>query len=140
LLGYQDFRRQGFYITAVFDSDAEKIGQRWNGVVIRPDAEMEQVLQAEAIDIAIVAVPAESAQPVVDRIIEAGVRAILNFAPTKLTVPAGVALKNVNMAVELEGLSYALANGSRAGRTGRRNRTGPVRSGAPRNGTSQQHA
>ena len=140
LLGYQDFRRQGFYITAVFDSDVDKIGQRWNGVVIRPDAEMEQVLQAEAIDIAIVAVPAESAQPVVDRIIEAGVRAILNFAPTKLTVPPGIALKNVNMAVELEGLSYALANSSRTGRSGRRNRTGPVRSGAPRNGTSQQHA
>ena len=140
LLGYQDFRRQGFYITAVFDSDADKIGQRWNGVEIRPDAEMEQVLQAEAIDIAIVAVPAESAQPVVDRIIEAGVRAILNFAPTKLTVPAGIALKNVNMAVELEGLSYALANSTRTGRSGRRNRPGPVRSAAPRNGTSQQHA
>jgi redox-sensing transcriptional repressor len=139
LLGYQDFRRQGF-ITAVFDSGHAEDRQRWNGVVIRPDVEMEQVLQSEAIDIAIVAVPAESAQPVVDRIIEAGVRAILNFAPTKITVPAGVALKNVNMAVELEGLSYALANGSRTGRTSRRNRTGPVRSGAPRNGTSQPHA
>lgn len=140
LLGYQDFRRQGFYITAVFDSAEDKIGQRWNNVVIRPDAEMEQVLQAEAIDIAIVAVPAESAQPVVDRIIGAGVRAILNFAPVKLTVPPGIALKNVNMAVELEGLSYALANSSRAGRGGRRKSAGSVRSAAPRNGTGQPHA
>jgi redox-sensing transcriptional repressor len=139
LLGYQDFRRQGFYITAVFDSAEEKVGQRWNDVVIQPDAEMEQVLQSEAIDIAIVAVPAEAAQPVVDRIIGAGVRAILNFAPVKLAVPPGIALKNVNMAVELEGLSYALANSSRAGRGGRRSRAGSVRSAAPRNGTGQQH-
>ena len=138
LLGYQDFRRQGFYITAVFDSDAGKIGERWTGLVIRADSEMEEALEAESIDIAIVAVPAEAAQSVVDRIVRAGVRAILNFAPTKLTIPAGVALKNVNMAVELEGLSFALANGSRTGRTGRRNRVGPLRGSVPRNGAAQR--
>src|SRR5262245_21948991 len=126
LLGYQDFRRQGFYITAVFDADSGKIGQRWQDLEIRADAEMESALRTESIDIAIVAVPAESAQPVVNRIVAAGVRAILNFAPTKLTVPAGVALKNVNMAVELEGLSYALGNGARAGRGGRRKRAGSL--------------
>jgi redox-sensing transcriptional repressor len=137
LLGYQDFKRQGFYITAVFDADAGKVGQRWQDLEIRADAEMEAALRTESIDIAIVAVPAESAQPVVDRIVAAGVRAILNFAPTKLIVPAGVALKNVNMAVELEGLSYALANGMRAGRGGRRNRTGSLKGTVPRNGAAQ---
>jgi redox-sensing transcriptional repressor len=117
LLGYQDFRRQGFYITAVFDSDDAKVGQRWNGLVIRPDGDLEEVLHSEEIDIAIVAVPSESAQAIVDRIVNAGVHAILNFAPTKLRVPPGVALKSVNMAVELESLSYALANGSRSSKS-----------------------
>ena len=111
LMGYQDFKRQGFYIESVFDSDASKVGQRWNGLVVRADAEMEMALQGESIDIAIIAVPADAAQSVVDRVVNAGVKAILNFAPVKLRVPGSVALKNVNMAVELEGLSYALANG-----------------------------
>ena len=111
LMGYQDFKRQGFYIETVFDSDNAKVGQRWNGLVVRADAEMENALKGEAIDIAIIAVPADAAQSVVDRVVKAGVRAILNFAPVKLRVPGGVALKNVNMAAELEGLSYALANG-----------------------------
>lgn len=131
LLGYQDFRRQGFYITAVFDSDAAKVGQRWNDLEIRPDNELDEALRLEQIDIAIVAVPVDSAQQVVDRIVQAGVRAILNFAPTKLTVPSSVALKNVNMALELEGLSYALANGTRMGRGVRRNRVGALK-GVPR--------
>ncbi len=111
LLGYNDFRRQGFFIEAVFDSDPAKVGQRRQRLMVRSDAEMEWALRQEAIDIVIVAVPAEAAQMVVDRVVAAGVRAILNFAPTKLKVPEDVALKNVNMALELEGLSYALANG-----------------------------
>jgi redox-sensing transcriptional repressor len=110
LFAYQDFRRQGFYIESVFDSDTDKVGQRWNGLVVRHDAELDDALRRDAIDIAIIAVPAEVAQGVVDRVVSAGVKAILNFAPVKLRVPAHVALKNVNMAVELEGLSYALAN------------------------------
>lgn len=114
LLGYQDFRRQGFYIESVFDSDQAKIGQRWNGLVVRADAEMEDSLQREAVDIAIIAVPADAAQAVVDRVVKSGVKAILNFAPIKLRVPDEIALKNVNMAVELEGLSYALANANGA--------------------------
>jgi redox-sensing transcriptional repressor len=110
LLGYEDFRRQGFFIDAVFDSDVAKIGQRWNGLVVQADADMESALHQQAIDIAIIAVPADAAQMVVDRVVRSGVRGILNFAPVKLRVPQNVALKNVNMAVELEGLSYALAN------------------------------
>jgi redox-sensing transcriptional repressor len=110
LFAYQDFRRQGFYIESVFDSDTAKVGQRWNGLVVRHDAELDEALRRDQVDIAIIAVPADVAQGVVDRVINAGVKAILNFAPTKLRVPGHVALKNVNMALELEGLSYALAN------------------------------
>lgn len=110
LLGYQDFRRQGFYIEAVFDADPAKVGQRWGSVQIRSDAELEHALETEGIDIVITAVPADSAQAVVDRVVAAGIHAILNFAPIKLRVPEDVALKNVNMALELEGLSFALAS------------------------------
>jgi redox-sensing transcriptional repressor len=110
LLGYTDFQRQGFYIEAVFDADPSKVGQRWGAMQIRSDTELEDALASEAIDIVITAVPAESAQAVVDRVVAAGVHAILNFAPTKLHVPQDVALKNVNMALELEGLSFALAS------------------------------
>jgi redox-sensing transcriptional repressor len=116
LLGYSDFRRQGFIIEAVFDADPAKGGQERQGVVVRPDVELDSALRDEGIDIVITAVPSEAAQAVVDRVVAAGVCAILNFAPVKLHVPEGVALKNVNMAVELEGLSYALANGGRRGR------------------------
>jgi redox-sensing transcriptional repressor len=110
LLGYQDFQRQGFYIESVYDSDRTKIGQCWNGLVVRGDQELDEALRKDAIDIAIIAVPGDVAQSVVDRVVKAGVKAILNFAPVKLRVPNHVALKNVNMAVELEGLSFALAN------------------------------
>lgn len=111
LFGYEDFRRQGFYIEVVFDADPAKVGQRWGTTEVRSAQDLEAVLAGGSIDMVIVAVPGHAAQDVVDRVVKAGVRGILNFAPVKLQVPAGVALKNVNMAVELEGLSYALTNG-----------------------------
>jgi redox-sensing transcriptional repressor len=116
LLGYQDFRRQGFFIEAVFDSDPRKVGQSWQGHVVRDDRELEAVLRSELVDIVILAVPADAAQSVVDRVVGSGIRAVLNFAPVKLDVPEGIALKNVNMAAELESLSYALSSDARARR------------------------
>jgi redox-sensing transcriptional repressor len=112
LLAYQDFPRQGFDIVAVYDSDPAKIGAEWHGLTILADAELERGL-GQQVEIVIIAVPAESAQAVVDRAVAAGVRAILNFAPTKLRVPEGVSVKTVNMAAELESLSYALVNDAR---------------------------
>jgi redox-sensing transcriptional repressor len=115
LLAYQDFRRQGFDIVAVFDNDAAKVGHEWNGLTIQADAQLDDVL-SRGIDIAILTVPADVAQQVVNRVVNAGVRAILNFAPIKLVVPPHVAVKNVNMALELEALSYALVNDGSGGR------------------------
>lgn len=112
LFGYDEFREQGFHIEAVFDADPAKVGERWDELVVQPDAALEGVLRDLGIEIVVVAVPAPAAQEVVDRVVGAGVRGILNFAPTQLDVPAGVAVKTVDMAVEMEGLSYAL---SRAG-------------------------
>lgn len=110
LVQYPGFRQRGFNVVAIYDRDAKKIGSRWNGLVVRDVRHIESDLRREPTDIAIVVTPAEAAQEVVDRLVGAGVKAILNFAPVQLTVPADVALKTVNMALELETLSYALAN------------------------------
>jgi len=110
LVQYQGFRQRGFNIVAIYDLDAKKIGTRWDGVSVRDVRQLESDLKKEAVDIAIIVTPAESAQPLVDRLVKAGVKAILNFAPVALTVPPDVEVKTVNMALELETLSFALAN------------------------------
>src|SRR5467141_5179774 len=109
LVQYHGFRQRGFHITAIYDQDARKIGSRWNGLVVRDIRHLESDLRKEPTDIAIVVVPAEAAQEVVERLVQAGVKAILNFAPVQLAVPRDVALKTVNMAQELETLSFVLA-------------------------------
>jgi len=110
LVQYQGFKQRGFHITAIYDHDARKIGSRWNGLVVRDVKHLETDLKRDPSDIAIVATPAESAQQVVDRLVRSGVKAILNFAPVPLNVPSDVEVKTVNMALELETLSYSLAN------------------------------
>jgi redox-sensing transcriptional repressor len=110
LVQYQGFKQRGFHITAIYDHDARKIGSRWNGLVVRDVKHLETDLKRDPSDIAIVATPAESAQHVVDRLVRSGVKAILNFAPVPLNVPSDVEVKTVNMALELETLSYSLAN------------------------------
>ena len=81
-----------------------------SGVPIYDVAELERVAQREAITIAVIAVPAASAQPVVDTVVEAGIRAVLNFSPGALRVPGDVKLKSVDLTVSLESLSFFLAN------------------------------
>ena len=110
LFSYRDFQQRGFRIRAVFDSDPAKVGQDWGGVRVSADAEMDRVLRDEDVEIVIVAVPADAAQGVVDRVVRAGVRAVLNFAPVRLRVPRGISLRNVDLSLELEGLSFALTS------------------------------
>lgn len=109
LISYRNFRQRGFQIDAVFDSDPRKIGETWGDRTILDDADMEKVLKRGDYDIAVVAVPATAAQEVVDRIVDSGVKAILNFAPVRLRVPDHVALRNVDMVVEMEGLAFSLS-------------------------------
>jgi redox-sensing transcriptional repressor len=111
LISYRNFQRRGFEICAVFDADPEKVGQPWGAQAILPDEELERVLREESIDVVIVAVPADAAQSVVERVVASGVRAILNFAPVRLRVPDHVALRNVDMVMEMEGLTFALSSG-----------------------------
>ena len=110
LIQHRGFRERGFDISAVFDSDPAKIGRSWNGVAVIAEAELEARLGREPVDIAIVTVPAEAAQPLVDRLVRLGLKAILNVAPVQLVVPEDVEVKSVNLAMELEGLTFALAN------------------------------
>lgn len=107
---YRGFAQRGFQIAAVYDSSRDKVGRRWDGHVVRDMADFERDVARERPDIVVLATPAEAAQEVVERVVKAGIRAILNFAPVQLHVPADVALKTVNMAMELEGLSFALIN------------------------------
>ncbi len=110
LLHYQGFRQHGFDVSAIYDRDPKKIGSRWNGLLVRDIRHVETDLKKEPVEIAILVTPAESAQEVADRLVRAGVKAILNFAPVQLSVPRDVAVQTVNMALELETLSFALAH------------------------------
>ncbi|HEX4633034.1 MAG TPA: redox-sensing transcriptional repressor Rex [Gemmatimonadales bacterium] len=110
LVHYEGFRRRGFEVLAIYDRDPKKIGSRSNGLVVRDVKQLEADLKKEPTDIAIVVTPGEAAQEVADRLVRAGVKALLNFAPIQLKVPRDVEVKTVNMAQELEALSYSLAN------------------------------
>jgi redox-sensing transcriptional repressor len=105
---YAEFGARGFDIVAAVDIDPAKIGTRWGSVAIESVDHLEQLVRRYRIEIAILVTPAEPAQALVDRLVAVGVTAILNFAPVQLHVPAGMDVKNVNLAVELETLSYAI--------------------------------
>jgi redox-sensing transcriptional repressor len=110
LVQYRGFRQRGFDIVAIFDIDPGKVGRQWNGLAIHDVADLEPELTATSTDMAVLVTPAEAAQAIADRLVKLGIKAILNFAPVQLTVPDDVAVKNVNLALELETLSYALTN------------------------------
>ena len=110
LAQYRGFSQRGFQIVAVYDSSSEKIGRPWDGHTIRDIRELDRDASRDRIDIAVLTVPAEAAQATLDRIVKSGIKAVLNFAPVQLQAPADVAVKTVNMAMELESLSFALTN------------------------------
>jgi redox-sensing transcriptional repressor len=113
LAQYRGFRQRGFRVVAVYDRDPKKIGSQWDSLTVRDMANIERDIAKEHPDIAVLATPADEAQGVVDRLVRAGIRAVLNFAPVQIHVPPEVTLKSVNMAMELEGLSFALTNRDR---------------------------
>jgi redox-sensing transcriptional repressor len=110
LVQYRGFKQRGFDIVAIFDSDPAKIGRQWNGLTVLDVATLEKEFVRNPIDMAVLVTPAEAAQPVTDRLVALGIKSILNFAPVQLVVPDDVVVKTVNLALELETLSYALAN------------------------------
>ncbi len=112
LADYPGFRREGFEIVALFDVADAKIGdESRSGVPIFDIHELKRVVRKDRIDIAVIAVPAESAQPVLELVVGAGIKAVLNFSPGALKTPAGVKVKSVDLTVSLESLSFYLAQG-----------------------------
>jgi len=110
LADYRGFRQRGFRVVGVYDNDPAKIGRPWGTSTVRAMDALEADVRAERAQMAVLAVPADHAQQVVDRAVHAGIKAILNFAPAQLTVPPHVSLKSVNMAMEMEGLAFALTH------------------------------
>ncbi len=113
LARYRGFAERGFKISAVYDNDPAKIGKRWESLTVRDVANLEKDAAAEHFDIAVLAAPSEGAPGAVKLIVGAGIKAILSFAETQLIVPGDVTVRAVNMAIELEGLSFALTNRGR---------------------------
>jgi redox-sensing transcriptional repressor len=113
LFHYKGFTRQGFRIAAIFDEDPAKTGRDVGGVPVLPSADLAREVKARGIQIAIVAVPPDAAQAVTDQLAEAGIKAILNFAPARLRAPRDTRVKHVDLTIELETLSFYLAKGAR---------------------------
>jgi len=110
LLSYRGFENQGFDVVAAFDRDPARIGKPLGALVVRDITELPQAVKEERLDLGVIATPLRAAQEVADALVAAGVRGILNLAPRKLFVPPHVALRTVDMTVEFESLSFALAN------------------------------
>jgi len=108
LVNYRGFDQRGFHIQSVYDSDPQVIGKSWNGVTVHNVKQLVSELKSRPVDIAVIVTPADAAQEVADRLVQAGVKAILNFAPARITAPADVTVRSVNLTLELEALSYAL--------------------------------
>ena len=112
LADYPGFRQEGFEISALFDVLREKVGQQSRGgVPILDIHDLKKIARRDGIRIAVIVVPAQSAQQVLNLVVTAGIKAILNFSPGTLQIPPGVKLKGVDLTVSLESLSFFLAHG-----------------------------
>ena len=114
LANYNGFERSNFTVAALFDNDSQKIGKRiGDSRILVHDAEkIADVIRAEAIDVMVIAVPAKAAQKVLNQLMSAGIKAVLNFAPVSLNSRRGVKVKTVDLTTSLESLSYFLASPS----------------------------
>ena len=110
LLGYRGFASQGFRLAAAFDADPAKVGQQFEGLTVEPIDRIEEVIRDREVTLGLIASPAGAAQEIADHLVAAGVQGILNFAPVTLSLPAGVSLVGVDLATELEQLSFSVAN------------------------------
>jgi redox-sensing transcriptional repressor len=106
LAGYGGFNERGFPVAGIVDIDPAKVDTVVGGVRVRPIAELPQLVASRNVSIGVVATPPTAAQDAADRLIKAGVTSILNFAPVLLVVPTGVSVRKVDLAVELQILSY----------------------------------
>lgn len=106
LAGYAGFGSRGFHIAALFDAQPGRVGERINGLVVQHINDLPTVVAEEQISIAVIATPADAAQSVADALVACGVTSILNFAPCVLSVPENVDVRKVDLAIELQILSF----------------------------------
>lgn len=118
LLGYRGFTHQGFEVACAFDVDEAKVGKQFEGIPVYHLDRVVEVVPQLGIRLAIIAVPAPAAQKVADALVAAGIEGILNFAPVTIAVPKHINLEGVDLAIELEQLSFAVVN--KHGRSGSR--------------------
>jgi redox-sensing transcriptional repressor len=111
LIAYRGFLRKGFRLAAIFDADQNKVGHAFGELTIDSIDHLPEIAAAQNIKLAIMSVPAEAAQGVADKLVAAGVRGILNFAPVSVTVPPDVSVQGVDLAVQLEQLSFKMSLG-----------------------------
>ncbi len=105
LAGYGGFASRGFHVVAAFDADPSKVGTSIGGLVVEPVSSMLEIVRQRRVDVAVITTPAPAAQSIADTMVEAGVGSILNFAPTTVVVPDHVALRQVDLGIELQILS-----------------------------------
>jgi redox-sensing transcriptional repressor len=113
LANYRGFSARGFRIAALVDADRSKVGERLNDLHVRALDDLPAIAAEERLAIGIIATPATAAQDVADRLVAAGVRSILNFAPAVITVPPGVFLRKVDLSIELQILAFYQQRGVR---------------------------
>jgi redox-sensing transcriptional repressor len=106
LANYKGFAERGFEVAALVDADPDKIGERVGELVIESIEGLERIVRAHDVAIGVIATPAAAVQDVTDRFVAAGIRSILNFAPATVTVPPGVSVRKVDLAVELQILAF----------------------------------
>ncbi|KAB2952350.1 redox-sensing transcriptional repressor Rex [Heliorestis acidaminivorans] len=107
---YRGFRDRKFEIVSLFDVDESKFGKVYEGIEVKPFNDLEKIIKEENVDIGIITTPTSSAQSVADIFVNSGIKAILNFAPCVLNVPYNIELRNVDLAVNLEVLTFNIAS------------------------------
>jgi redox-sensing transcriptional repressor len=122
LANYKGFAERGFRTAALVDADPDKVGERVGGLEVRPMEDLDRLVREHSISIGVICTPAGAVQEVVNRMVEAGIRSILNFAPMVVNVPPGVSMRKVDLAIELQILAFyeqrkaALADVKRRGK------------------------
>jgi redox-sensing transcriptional repressor len=109
LINYKDLEKRGFVIEGIFDNSPIKIGEKLRQIIIQDVKEIENFIKKKNIKIAVLTVPATSAQEVADRMIKGGIKAILNFAPIRIILSPEIKIHNVDLTIEFEGLTYYLS-------------------------------
>ncbi len=112
LLGYQGFQGQGFSVLAAFDIDQRVVGTEVCGLVVYHISEIKEIVREKAIQLAILAVPADAALMAAEQIVDSGITGVLNFAPVTLNLPKSVSVVGVDLAMELEQLAFAVVSKS----------------------------